>query len=334
MNNTQRWTTERAQAWQDEHGWLVGCNFLPSTSVNSTEMWQQSTFDLPTITHELDLARGLGFNSIRVFLQYMVWEDDAKGCLHRFEKLAEAAHDRGISLLPVLFDDCASSNRQPYLGPQHEPRPGVHNSSWTSSPGQARSDDPQAWPRLRDYVQAFVGQWGQDVRIAAWDLYNEPGGSNRGDKSLELLQKSFEWAREMAPSQPITSGVWSDQTPACNLWMLEHSDVLSFHLYNNAHETQAAIDKYLALGRPALCTEWMARHLGSTFAGSLDAWKKAGIGCYSWGLANGRTQTHLPWDHLKEQGAAGLWFHDLFHADGTPYDAEEVKLIREVTGAQ
>ncbi len=333
MNNTaERWSTQRAQTWQAEHGWLVGCNFLPSTAINSTEMWQAQTFDLPTITRELDLARGLGFNSIRVFLQYLVWEDDARGFLHRFEQLLEAAHDRGITVLPILFDDCAFSNREPYLGPQDELRKGVHNGGWTSSPGFARADDLSTWPQLRQYVQAFVGQWGQDARVVGWDLYNEPGNSNRGDKSLPLLQKAFEWAREMSPSQPITSGVWSDQTIGCNRWMLEHSDVLSFHLYDSADKTQQAIHKYLSLGRPALCTEWMARGLNSTFHNSLSAFRDAHIGCYSWGLVNGKTQTHLVWAHLEGRPNSEKWFHDIFHADGTPYDAEEVAFIRRVTG--
>lgn len=328
----ERWTIESAQQWQAEHGWLVGCNFLPSSAVNSTEMWAPESFDLPTITRELDMASGLGFNAARVFLQFLVWESDAVGYLHRFEKVVEAAHDRGIVLLPVFFDDCAFSNREPRLGPQHALREGVHNSGWTPSPGFSRADDAGAWPGLRAYVQAFVGQWGQDVRIAAWDIYNEPGNSGRGDKSLGLLQAAFGWAREMAPSQPITNGVWTDQTPSCNRWMLEHSDVISFHCYDTADNTRAAIGKYLSMGRAALCTEWMARHLGSTFLGSLSEWKKASIGCFCWGLANGKTQTHLPWAHM-ESSQPELWFHDIFHADGTPYDPDEVALIHAVIQA-
>jgi hypothetical protein len=28
------------------------------------------------------------------------------------------------------------------------------------------------------------------------------------------------------------------------------------------------------------------------------------------------------------------WFHDIFRGDGTPYDAKETELIRQLTGAE
>src|SRR4029077_2592941 len=43
------WTKERARAWADSTGWLVGSNFIPSTAINQLEMWQAATFDPRTI---------------------------------------------------------------------------------------------------------------------------------------------------------------------------------------------------------------------------------------------------------------------------------------------
>jgi len=40
-----RWPEEKARAWQQRTGWLVGCNFLPSTAINQLEMFQADTFD-------------------------------------------------------------------------------------------------------------------------------------------------------------------------------------------------------------------------------------------------------------------------------------------------
>src|SRR6478752_1009872 len=76
-----RWTKEKADAWARERPWLVGCNFIPSTAVNQLEMWQADTFDPDTIDRELGWAEGLGFNSVRVFLHHMLWEQDAPGFL-------------------------------------------------------------------------------------------------------------------------------------------------------------------------------------------------------------------------------------------------------------
>ena len=40
----------------------------------------------------------------------------------------------------------------------------------------------------------------------------------------------------------------------------------------------------------------MRRASGSRFETHLPFFKEHGIGCYSWGLVNGKTQTHLPWN--------------------------------------
>jgi hypothetical protein len=29
-----------------------------------------------------------------------------------------------------------------------------------------------------------------------------------------------------------------------------------------------------------------------------------------------------------------VWFHDLLHTDGTPYDQDEVRLIRQIAGVK
>ena len=50
------------------------------------------------------------------------------------------------------------------------------------------------------------------------------------------------------------------------------------------------------LGRPILCTEYMARTLGSTVEGILPIAKRYNIGALNWGLVAGKTQTYFPWD--------------------------------------
>ncbi len=71
-----RWTADRANHWYARQPWLVGCNFLPSTSINQLEMWQTETYDPKTIDRELGWAENLGFNTQRVFLHDLVWSDD------------------------------------------------------------------------------------------------------------------------------------------------------------------------------------------------------------------------------------------------------------------
>ena len=71
-------------------------------------MWQKDTFDPATIDQELTLAQGIGFNSARVFVQYIVWEDDRTGLKDRRE---EALKDRRTGT--VLPPDVRMRRRAP-----------------------------------------------------------------------------------------------------------------------------------------------------------------------------------------------------------------------------
>ncbi|WP_394327505.1 hypothetical protein, partial [Haladaptatus sp. W1] len=82
---TNRWSKEKAWNWYDKQDWLVGCNYLPSTAVNPTEMWLAESFDPETIDRELRWASAVGMNTTRVFLQYLVWEDDPDGLKRRMD---------------------------------------------------------------------------------------------------------------------------------------------------------------------------------------------------------------------------------------------------------
>ena len=116
-------------------------------------MWQADSFDPATIERELQLAAGLGYNTVRVFLQFMVWEADPDGHNERLETFLRLADAAGISMMPILFDDCRFDDRDPYPGRQDEPKPGVHNSRWTPNPGYATADDPARWPQLEAHLR-------------------------------------------------------------------------------------------------------------------------------------------------------------------------------------
>jgi hypothetical protein len=322
-----RWTAKRAVEWSASAGWVRGFNYVPSTAVNTTEFWQAETFDEATIAREMAWAADVGYNSCRVFVQYLVWEADPAGSLARLRRLMDIAGANGISTMLTLFDDCAFSGKQPYLGAQDAPTPGIHNSGWTPSPGHERVVDRDAWPSLEEYVTTVVAEFRDDTRVIAWDLYNEPGNSGMGSKSDALVAAAFEWARAANPTQPMTVGVWTPELPDLNALALRESDVVSFHNYGDVASMQAQIDELAQLGRPLLCTEWMRRPI-SLFASHLPVLKEHGVGGYAWGLVNGKTQTHFPWGSPEGADEPAVWFHDLLRTDGSSYDAEEVAFVR------
>ena len=62
------WSAEKANDWYQQKGWLVGCNYTPSTAVNQLEMWDADTFDPEMIDRELSwadrIASALWFHDI------------------------------------------------------------------------------------------------------------------------------------------------------------------------------------------------------------------------------------------------------------------------------
>jgi hypothetical protein len=325
------WSREKAGEWYEGKKWILGFNYVTSTAVNSTEMWQDESFDAAAMERELALASRYGYNSCRVFLQYLVWREEGEVFARNFERFLAMAGKNGLTVLPILFDDCAFAGKEPYLGKQDEPKPGIHNGGWTPSPGFTLADDPARQGSLKEYVQSLVGAHENDGRIIAWDLYNEPGNSGREHKTLPLLKKTFEWARECNPSQPLTSGIfaWKDYDLAC----AELSDLISFHDYGGIEGTKQRIQRVREYGRPLLCTEWLHRPNGNTLESHLPLFKAENIGAYHWGLVNGKTQTWLNWDQSKNtpEGTA-LWQHDIFTPDLKPYSEAEAAFIREQSG--
>ena len=78
----------------------------------------------------------------------------------------------------------------------------------------------------------------------------------------------------------------------------------------------------------------MARTRNSLFKDILPILKREQIGAYNWGLVSGKTNTIYAWDTPMPDGAQPkLWFHDIFHQDGTPYKQDEVDVIKSLTGA-
>ena len=344
-----KWTEKQSNTWYSQQPWLVGRNFLPSSAINQLEMFQEDTFDQKTIERELDWAKDLGFNSLRVYLHDLLWSEKEK-FKKTFEKFLNICNEREIKPIVVLFDDC--HRPYPKIGKQPIPVRGVHNSGWKQSPGmelvnQVAEDeiDAKELNRLKEFIQGILVDYSNDERILMWDIYNEPGQFGLGDKSLGLLKLCWEWAHEIRPSQPLTScldGAIGDEILKLNG---ENSDVITFHTYE-AEKLDPTIQRLKEFKRPIMCTEYMAREFGTTFEFSLPIFKKENIGCYNWGLVAGKSQTHFGWSTILElqkrkQNGDFLndldkipepeeWFHDIFRKDGSPFKETEISFIKQI----
>lgn len=349
-NARPQWTPSQATTWYARQPWPVGSNYIPADAINQFEMWQPDTFNPKQIDWELGLAESTGMTTMRVFLQDQLWTADPAGFKQRIDAFLVIAARHHIKPLFVLFDSCWDAH--PHLGKQKDPVPGLHNSGWVQSPGIDELSDPTTYPKLKAYVTGVIGAFAKDDRILGWDVWNEP--SEKSDDGVHtgaatglvanLLPQVFAWARSADPTQPLTSGVfdggdWSPQSEVAlnpiQKTQLDQSDLISFHSYSWPEEFANRIRQLQGYNRPIFCTEYMARGAGSTIDTSLPLGKTYNIAMYNWGFVDGKTQTKYPWDsyaHPYTDRQPTVWFHDLFHADGTPYRQREIDIIRSLTG--
>lgn len=348
----EQWTKEKAWEWQNNNPWLVGTNFNPSSSINQLEFWQEETFDLETIKRELAWSAELGMNMHRVYLHNLLWEQDSVGFLNRLDKYLEVSDNLGIKTMFVLLDDVW--HPVPKLGRQPEPVPHVHNSGWVQAPGAEILGDSSRHSELESYIKGTITKFAKDERVLYWDLYNEPDNvalqEDRNpfepkDKyiySLSLMKKVFHWAREVNPSQPLTVGFWKgdpshwgtpDSLPAIDRYAAQHSDVISFHAYDDDMAIiEQKISELKKYGRPLLCTEYLARARDNTFQNVLPIFKREQIAAINWGFVSGKTNTIYPWSSWSTNFTEEpkVWHHDILRADGRPYSEEEVSFIKEM----
>ena len=77
----------------------------------------------------------------------------------------------------------------------------------------------------------------------------------------------------------------------------------------------------------------MARPLESKFITHLPVFKEANVWAINWGFVFGRTQTYYPWWSKEGDPVPEVWFHDVVHPDGSPFDKEEAEFIKNITEA-
>ena len=134
---------------------------------------------------------------------------------------------------------------------------------------------------------------------------------------------------------PLSVGLWDKSLVDLGQYQLDNSDVITYHNYGDRETHQQWIDSLRVYGRPLICTEYMARTRNSLFKDIMPLLKEENIGAINWGLVAGKSNTIYAWDTPMPDGKEPeIWFHDIFKPDGTPYDIEEVELIKELAAAE
>ena len=349
--STEQWSCAQAWDWHARTPWLRGCNFLPSDCCNRIAFWQELDFEkhLETCRRELALVHAIGYNTIRVILEHIVFAEEHDSFMERFERFLEVADQNQISVMVCFGNDCTvpknANYRAPHIGPQEYDwgyHGGRKNSPHGSNPdaiGYSILDEPESAEVFFRMVQEVITRYKDDKRICIWDLFNEPGNNNRGEISAPHVLRIFQTARACNPSQPLTSGVWHDCRnffPAEQV-ALENSDVISYHCYGDYRTNIRFIAELRKYNRPMLNTEWLHRPFHDTVQEMFPLFYLQKIHCWNWGFVAGLSQTYEPWEGMWRTIEAGdgddidvtKWQHDLFRPNLRPYDPKEIKLIKE-----
>ena len=103
-----RWSREKAWEWYNSRSQIRGCNYMSADCINRVDQWQALHFEerMQTTEAELALMKELGYNSVRLILEYVVWKEEHDSFLERFERYISLCDKFGISCMIVLANDC------------------------------------------------------------------------------------------------------------------------------------------------------------------------------------------------------------------------------------
>ena len=257
-----------------------GFNYQSAESNGHAEFWLQ--YNPAATERDLDNAKRLQLNQVRVFVPYAAWERNKEALRKNLLHFVRAAHDRGIGVMPTM---------QYKFG------------EWR---------DKAAWPNSREFVADLVATIGKEPGLVIWDVENEPECCSlppTPDNRLHMehamyMAKVF---HELDPVTPVTIGA----TFADNMIAMGDSvDVLSFHNYSPTRaEIRASIAKAKQYaektGKPLLNTEIGCIARANPYDIALQEHMQAHVGWYIWELM-----------------ITGEWgtVHGVFYPDGTVRD--------------
>jgi hypothetical protein len=241
-----------------------GAIYIPFEAYNAPQMWKD--FDAKEVDRDLGYAQSLNLNALRSWASYEYWKQDPKKFEANFDQYLAIAKRHGIRILVSLFEN---DGVQP-----------TAENMWTTdprkafaiqSPGEAIATGPErGWEGPREFVTWFMKKYGNDDRLIAIEVMNEPRRPGGHDPASRDFAKSMlATAKALHGSVPLTMGTQAirevdDYIPGI--------DIIEFHdnFPPNIQQIRGVIDNAIAAGqrtgKPVWLTEWQrVRPGGSGF---------------------------------------------------------------------
>jgi hypothetical protein len=186
---------------------IRGFNYTPANVAaprHHIDCWVR--YDSATIEFDLDLAKSLNLNQVRIFVPYTVYTEDKEALPAKLRHFVRECHKRGIEVMPV-----------------------VGSGPWLM--------DTTLRAQGREWVQFLVDAISEEPGLAFWDVMNEPDWPTtprervlRNFENCKFMTKTF---HELDPNTPVTIGMaFVDGM----IEMADYVDVLQFHDYMQTRE--------------------------------------------------------------------------------------------------
>jgi hypothetical protein len=261
---------------------IRGFNYTPANVVaprHHIDTWVK--YDKAVIEHDLDLARRLNLNQVRVFVPYQVYLEDKEALPGKLRHFVRACYERGIGVMPV-----------------------VGSGEWIR--------DTTLRPQAREWAEFLVKAISGEPGLKFWDIMNEPDWPST---PKERVLRNFENCKylsgifhELDPKTPVTIGMaFVDGMEQ----LADYVDVLQFHDYMQTREqirTNITRVKQFAakVGKPVINGEIGCVARANPYDITLQEHMEAGIGWYIWELM------------IVRKGWGEV--HGVFYEDGTVRD--------------
>jgi hypothetical protein len=261
---------------------IRGFNYTPANVAaprHHIDTWVH--YDSAAIEFDLDLAKSLNLNQVRVFVPYQVYTEDKANLPAKLRHFVRECYKRGIGVMPV-----------------------VGSGEWVR--------DTTLRAQGREWAQFLVDAISSEPGLAFWDVMNEPDWPTT---PRERVERNFENCRFMAKTfheldrnTPVTIGMaFVDGM----IELADYVDVLQFHDYmqttqqirnniNRAKEFAAKVNKPLINGEIGC----IAR--ANPYDITLQEHMNAKVGWYIWELMIVRSG----WGNV----------HGVFYEDGSVRD--------------
>jgi len=268
---------------------IRGFNYTPASAVtprHHIDAW--INYDSATTVFDLDLAKSLNLNQVRVFVPYTVYEEDKEDFPAKLKHFVRECHKREIGVMPVIG-----------YGP------------WLRDTAQ--------YSLARKWAQFLIDAIADEPGLAVWDVMNEPDWPPARNewylskfKCSKLLANTF---HELDPNTPVTIGAaFVDGM----IELADYVDVLQFHDYmqtrdqirNNILRAKAFAAK---VNKPLINGEMGCIARANPYDITLQEHMNAGVGWYIWELM------------IVRKGWGTV--HGVFYEDGSIRDPSIVAAI-------